>query len=630
MSRPTEKVHNLWHIRHRQRRAQLTCSGLKDRLAQYLEARLSECLDKPSLDREVPVGNDPATMSVLRDKINDELEFRAIANKAPHPLFNYFIRLDCTRYQEKRTHAICCSFGCGLTLPDFGRFDRWPSQVRVLLRECDKDLRLTCGFNSRETLPGLMVIDCFSRRVVVAGPRCDYVALSYVWGSIASRGEDESFQSDLHGRHLPQTVQDAMNVVRVLGMRFLWVDRYCINGTQSGMKHYTISNMDTIYEAAYLTIIAASGSDGDHGLPRVSGPHVVKVLGEDSIPPWNGIVDMELSSRRLEQIESSTWSTRGWTYQEGLLSPRHLIFTETCAIVHYRGGDSVRTSTGIFAHINEYSRRCLTYPSDTLNAFLGVLRAYERLRPPAMHVWGVPFLVGDHGGIRQPGYGLLWGPYDGCSLRRIQGLPSWTWAGWSGWSARDVVLSNRNLKSEYFQLGPYHWLVSKASLDGIQSWEPSDISIKILVGSYLADISTYFRYYRLPSGDSEEPAPILYLTAWVTTVTVFVSPTLDVHIPGLVMPVVTLVSTADCMSKGGPRVNGCLSCEWTAAVICWGTADTDVRALRTQSLLLEPVGEDTFHRVGVLETDWQRPGPGEDSHTAEVWPTFTRTCLRIE
>lgn len=504
------------------------------------------------------------------------------------------------------------------------------SYMREMLREADEELRPDWSFAPGPMLPGMKVIDCFSRHVVTAPPGCDYVALSYVWGSITSRRGDERFQVYLDEHSLPQTVQDAMNVVRVLGMQFLWVDRYCIDNTEPGMKHYMISNMDAIYAAAHVTIIAASGSDDEYGLPSVSGPYLAREGDyRRSFPPWDGIACTSLSSAHRKQIEQSAWSTRGWTYQEGLLSRRRLIFTDDCAILHFRGNDRVNSTSGIFFHINEYSRRDLTYPSDSLKASLGVFRAYEKLRPPAMHIWGVPFLLSSDGNVGQPGHGLLWRcDRRGCSLQRIQGLPSWTWAGWSGWSDRDG--NHREFISHLCQFGPYHWLVNNARMrDAARLWDPSDISLEVLDGNQLRDISDHFRAgHWLPS---EEPAPILYLTAWSTIVTALVLPEFSILLEGENMDEATAKfdSTVESLCNSEPQINGMWNFKWTAAVICWGVPGRRFNRLETQSLLLKRVGEDTFQRVGVLETDWLKFNLDEHGRTAVSGRPFARRRLRI-
>lgn len=612
-------------------RAQISGSALNDSSYQHIETWNSQYPGELHIDQDIHVDEDHATVSSSYIDFDNESDFEAIAAEAPQQLFNSSGSMQefAKRFPAEAGLSISVEYLLNheevVVLPLMAGID-----VRRFLCETDKELGLNWDSESSATLRGLLVIDCSSRCVVTAEPDCHYEALSYVWGSITSRGGDENFKQDLHGHRLPRTVQDAINVVLVLGMRFLWVDRYCINGNEPGTKHYTISNMGVIYEAAYLTIIAASGTNGEHGLPSVS--RSCQPLDEGNVPPWDGIVHTKLPYPRLEQIERSVWATRGWTYQEGLLSRRRLIFTDDWAIVHYRGEDHVRESRGIFAHINEYSRRSLTYPSDLLKAFLGVFRAYERLQPPAMHVWGVPFLLGSDGNIRQPGYGLLWRcDRHECSLQRIQELPSWTWAGWHGWSAHGTA--HASLLSPFYQFGPYHWLVGTARLrERARFWAPSDISLGIMVGGQLVDISDYLRPdYRLPSGKCEEPAPILYLTGWSTTVTAFLSPNPAVCFPGRVMEgaIGTLDQNVESMYKGEPMTYGHWGCQWTAVVICWAVPGNCSPQLKTQSLLLERVEEDTFRRVGVVETDWCKLNLDEDGRMLAMGREFNRTRLRI-
>lgn len=620
-------------LRHCARRERLSHLGLNDR---YLRASYCECQKGTSIDQDIRIEEMPGTGLSLCEGSGYDQDLDAIRTKAPWQLFNSSTPIPAFKDKFKKTpfppawhvNSIRNHFREGSLLPLAVRMNRSGPEMRELLRETDKKLRPIWNSDPRAMLPELMVIDCFSRRVVAAQPGCDYVALTYVWGANRSR-DVESFQPDLHRRRLPQTVQDAMNVVCALGMRFLWVDRYCINSIEPVTNHYMISNMDAIYEAAYLTIIAASGSDDEHGLQNMS-------FGFSS--HWSDVFTV-LSPRHRCQIKQSAWSKRGWTYQEALLSRRRLIFIDGCAILQYRENDRASSSSGIFFHINEYSKRSLTYPSDLLNAFLGVLRAYERLRPPAMHVWGVPFLLDSDGKIGQPGYGLLWRGDLGYSLSRIHGLPSWTWAGWNGWSSH--VEADRSSYDDWdegftlgsFESGPYKWLLKIAHLRlQTRPWGPSDISLEILAGGHLTDISDHFRAgQRTPFGMSGEPPPILYLTAWSATVTGYVLPDFSVYLEGGDMGIAraTFDPAVKSLCKPKSHVNGCWSCEWTAAVICWNVSNEHTRSLQTQSLLQERVGEETFRRVGILETDWQKSDMDEDGHMAALGRTFTRARLRI-
>lgn len=58
-----------------------------------------------------------------------------------------------------------------------------------------------------------------------------------------------------------------MAVVEIFGGKYLWVDCLCIiTDVQKELKTM-IHSMDRVYNAANLTIVAATGEDADAGLP---------------------------------------------------------------------------------------------------------------------------------------------------------------------------------------------------------------------------------------------------------------------------------------------------------------------------------------------------------------------------
>lgn len=65
-------------------------------------------------------------------------------------------------------------------------------------------------------------------------------------------------------------MSDALSVTKALGYRYLWVDKFCIDQTDENAKLEQIRHMDSVYECAELTIIAAAGADGSNGLPGVA------------------------------------------------------------------------------------------------------------------------------------------------------------------------------------------------------------------------------------------------------------------------------------------------------------------------------------------------------------------------
>ncbi|KAK4223990.1 hypothetical protein QBC38DRAFT_486473, partial [Podospora fimiseda] len=82
--------------------------------------------------------------------------------------------------------------------------------------------------------------------------------------------------------------------------------------------------MDRIYSKSIVTIIAAAGNDSKYGLPGVSKRHRLwQPRGQIA-----GATIVRVPEHTTHTLQKSTWSTRGWTYQEGFLSQRRLIFTD--------------------------------------------------------------------------------------------------------------------------------------------------------------------------------------------------------------------------------------------------------------------------------------------------------------
>jgi hypothetical protein len=339
----------------------------------------------------------------------------------------------------------------------------------------------TCNlrkYQAPESLPGFRLIDCDSSSldVVEQQPTVEYAALSYVWGeNIEEAGP------------WPTVISDAVLVTRQLGLRYLWVDRLCIDQEDAQTKHFLISNMDVVYRSAEITIIAAAGSTADHGLPGVG---TAKRKPQPKIQIGATVLASPLENCR-EDIYRSTWWTRGWTYQEGVLARRRLVFTEsqvywecesmvTWEAIHLpleslhakhkfqmdecmnasvfsgkRGGpfQEYRTlSMGeendeslykAAMHIHNFTGKNLTFPTDSLLAMQGILKHCCVSNPCLAFLHGMPLVLKSSNSV-EPGTARLislaaaltsWGhtPINNSSRAvRLQHLPSWTWAGWKG------------------------------------------------------------------------------------------------------------------------------------------------------------------------------------------------------
>jgi hypothetical protein len=161
-------------------------------------------------------------------------------------------------------------------------------------------------------------------------------------------------------------------------------------------------------------------------------------------------------------VLQSRWQTRGWTFQEQVLSRRVLYFSEfevyfECqrssaieGLPYVRFSYSMRRFLSLghyYAALADYTRRNLSYAADVLNAVVGVGALFGRLYKTQM-LFGVPerFLP----------QALLW-EHDGPEERREEtpDIPSWSWAAWTGHIAYD--LNSRVDKMKIGAIVSYHY-----------------------------------------------------------------------------------------------------------------------------------------------------------------------------
>jgi hypothetical protein len=171
------------------------------------------------------------------------------------------------------------------------------------------------------SLPGFQLIDCTTRKIVMAPDAFQYVALSYVWGQPLAQDAGSASSYNQVDQHLPsrvpQTIQDAITVTLRLGYQYLWVDKYCINqALDSGGLEEQLAGMGAIYNGAVFTIVAAAGIDAHYGLPGIgSRPRIEQFsITIDSVTWVSG------SLYPSTPLSRSKWATRGWVsrYMTGL------------------------------------------------------------------------------------------------------------------------------------------------------------------------------------------------------------------------------------------------------------------------------------------------------------------------
>ncbi|KNG90334.1 hypothetical protein ANOM_001428 [Aspergillus nomiae NRRL 13137] len=414
---------------------------------------------------------------------------------------------------------------------DMALFKRWKETCQEIHgAKCSQIFKGTPNIRPR-------VIDVERRCLTFAEENDKWVCLSYVWGKAKTlRLLKENIQTfsqpgALSPDILPNITEDALQVTKGLGERYLWVDSLCIVQDDDQDKAKFISRMDSIYTLATVVIISSTCTDANTPLPGVKPgsrrqepePFRIRdVALVQSLDPSLGVkVDLR-TSRAAGYLGETVWDTRAWTLQERFLASRSLVFTaeqvfweceeafwceDSFREIPNISPDPHRTSLCAgelnlswnsdivtFDHfyrvlLEDYSGRALSFDSDGLNAFLGIIGALERSIGETFF-WGMPTAFLESA--------LAWG-HRSHALRRRRGVqtlsqhesqfPSWSWVGWT--SDGQTKLANQNLTME--ALGLRFYRVSddgKATMEMRQNAKFNSEVDLLVEGSALPDRSS--------------------------------------------------------------------------------------------------------------------------------------------
>lgn len=232
--------------------------------------------------------------------------------------------------------------------------------------------------------------DVIESHLIAPTDSVEYIALSYTWGDALRErqlaapiswwtdlfDDGEQVHSAGQGRcvrfdKLPVTVQDASLLLQRLGRRYLWVDLLCVCQDDIPNKEILINKMHLIYEGASLTVVAAGGEHADsplHGLRK--GTRSSERTW--TIPTARGDLELVIARPELKNLLSSTlWTTRGWTFQEDVLSSCCLYFTQDEAFYscdHHMTERRMSGATGK-GRFNEWREGYVLETKFTINAY---------------------------------------------------------------------------------------------------------------------------------------------------------------------------------------------------------------------------------------------------------------------
>jgi hypothetical protein len=330
------------------------------------------------------------------------------------------------------------------------------------------------------TIPDLLV-DVKRKCIVKGREGLKYMALSYRLGNATP------FRLRLHDldtfrnnailedvqilESLPLTVRHAILLADELGFDYLWTDVLCIVHDGPTALADQLDKMSAIFANAAITTVVADrdGADGIVGLHGVSGPRdstqlVFPIRDEHLIIPEEEVID--------DIHGGMAYHTRGWTYQEYIMSRRRLVLTDQQAYwvcqhgkknesdahhtrAEYRVSKSIAESEFVRSGypdlarladlLSRYNIRDLTYHRDALPAISGLLAVLSRGFEGGF-LYGLPERFFD--------IALSWQPHeiygfrsdDACGMRRgsprfwnpgstttdASEMPSWSWAAWQG------------------------------------------------------------------------------------------------------------------------------------------------------------------------------------------------------
>ena len=366
-------------------------------------------------------------------------------------IFNYL--KDCPRHDFRSSDRLCLTFGYSgvhlrgccreytfyhptrvyfrtgeveLVLADFPGKKQSHGDMRILdqgwvdlpvliqwIDDCYKSHGEKCEnpMKIMRVVPDLLV-DVRRKCIVEGKENFRYMALSYRLGKSApfrlGLRDLDAFRKDavLEDARvlemLPLTVRHAILLAERLGFGYLWTDVLCIVHDGPVTLVDQLNKMSAIYAGAATTIVATDGdgTDGISGLHSISGP---RDLQQAAFP----IRDKYLIIKDTEMIQLTNadvdYNSRGWTYQEYIMSPRKLVFMNrqaywSCECCRRRESDGLNAMSMDLEYsdlsqfirsgypdlrqlsvlLSWYNKRDLIYPGDALIAISGLLAVLSR------------------------------------------------------------------------------------------------------------------------------------------------------------------------------------------------------------------------------------------------------------
>ncbi|KIL92445.1 hypothetical protein FAVG1_04856 [Fusarium avenaceum] len=351
------------------------------------------------------------------------------------------------------------------------------------ISKCRTEHRNACGALKDESILPTRVIDVGSihshdrpRLFISHDAKADYIALSHCWGgpidTVLETTNINDFCQALPYDQMPLNFKDAIKITRGLSVRYLWIDSLCIIQNSSDDWAIESAKMASVYQNALLTIAALCSPRSSHGIftqitQNLTNSPDIPLAGPNGTQLTLQVYKEAENENLRDLIAKAPLSSRGWCFQESVLS-RRLLFYGVKQIywecskgfqsaneipgTHMFPGSGAGVGTfseflrfdintksvlcsqetrtkllwNYYSAVSSYTRRKLTFNTDKLPAFSGLA---QRLNP----LIGGDYVAGLW--TADLAQGLLWAIFQGgSSIEHVKPYraPSWSWASRNG------------------------------------------------------------------------------------------------------------------------------------------------------------------------------------------------------
>ncbi|KAL9069696.1 MAG: hypothetical protein Q9157_006079 [Trypethelium eluteriae] len=222
------------------------------------------------------------------------------------------------------------------------------TQIKRWIDECNHGHKACRQHQNKKTFIPTRLLDISShgaQRIRVAETKKEriasgpYVTLSHCWGTpwftptrLTRQNELEFTTDGVPLEDLPENFKQAIEIGRFLGVPYIWIDSLCIVQGEGGDFSQEATLMHHVYRNSYCNFAAADSKDGTGGLFRnriFQGVLTTKYQARSSSllfgdQPWIVIPE----DFWVRELLSSHVYSRGWVFQERMLSPRLLHFVK--------------------------------------------------------------------------------------------------------------------------------------------------------------------------------------------------------------------------------------------------------------------------------------------------------------